>query len=69
MPLDQPAYIVTALRAEWRIEPMPHRVLRSLTFSDYMTDLLHRAILFETVEALRGDAEFTRAYHFPEDEE
>lgn len=69
MLLDQPAYIVTALRAQWHIEPMPHRALRPLTFADYMTDLLHRAILPQTVEALSGDEEFMRAYDFPEDAE
>ena len=65
MPLEQPAYIVTALRAQWKIEPMPHRTLRPPTFADYMTDLLHRTIDADTVEALRADEEFVRAYDFP----
>lgn len=65
--LEQPAYIVAALRVQSRLERMPHRVERPADFNAYMTDLLHRAIEPETAEALRDDEEFLRAYHFPED--
>ena len=68
MPLQQPAYIVSAFHAQWQIEPMPHRTIRPLTFADYMTDLLHRAINAETVDALRDDQEFIRAYESPHGE-
>lgn len=68
MPLQQPAYIVSAFHAQWQIEPMPHRTIRPLTFTDYMTDLLHRSINAETVDALRGDKEFIRAYDYPHGE-
>jgi hypothetical protein len=69
MHLEQPAYIVTALRTQWQIEAMPHRTVRPLTFTDYLTDLLHRAIDPDTVEAMRDDEEFMRAYEFPYEEQ
>ena len=65
MQLKLPAYLVLALRAQSRIEPMPHRVVPPADFTEYMTDLLHRAIEPETVDALREDAEFLRAWSFP----
>lgn len=64
--LQQPAYVVHALRAQWQIEGMPHRTTRPATFDEYLTDILHRAIDPETVAALRDDREFMRAYEFPE---
>lgn len=67
MPLKLPAYLVLALRAQSRMEPMPHRVVPPADFTEYITDLLHRAIEPETVDALREDAEFVRAWNFPGD--
>ena len=64
--LRQPAYVVHALRAQWQLEAMPHRVARPSTFDEYLTDLLHRAIDPTTIDALRHDHEFVRAYEFPE---
>lgn len=63
--LRQPAYLVRALRLQQRIERMPHRILPPMDFTEYMTDLLHRAIVPETVAALQKDAAFMLAYDFP----
>jgi hypothetical protein len=63
--LELPAYLVLALRTQSRLERMPHRVVPPANFTEYMTDLLHRAIEPETVDALREDAEFVRAWNFP----
>lgn len=63
--LQQPAYLVRALRLQRRIERMPHRILPPRDFTEYMTDLLHRTLLPETVAALQRDAEFVLAYDFP----
>lgn len=63
--LEQPAYLVHALHEQSRLERMPHRVAPPADFTEYMTDLLHRAIGPETVAALQGDAAFLRAYDFP----
>ena len=62
--LEQPAYLVHALRVQSRLERMPHRAVPPADFTEYMTDLLHRAIEPETVAALRAD-EFLRVWHFP----
>ncbi|HEX6097324.1 MAG TPA: hypothetical protein VF432_13425 [Thermoanaerobaculia bacterium] len=64
LPLELPAYLVQALRTQSRIERMPHRVVPPADFTEYMTDLVHRAIAPETVEALRDDVEFVRAWNF-----
>ena len=63
--LRPPAYLAAALRVQARLERLPHRVEPPADFNEYMTDLLHRAIEPETVEALRADEELLRAYHFP----
>jgi hypothetical protein len=63
--LQQPGYLVHALRTQWSLEPMPHRAVRPATFDEYLTDILHRAIDPSTVAALRDDAEFMAAYDFP----
>jgi hypothetical protein len=67
--LEQPAYIVTALRAQWHLEPMAHRVASPATFDEYMADLLHRSLQPETIASLSGDRGFLRALHFPEDQD
>lgn len=59
---QQPAYIVHALRAQWRFGALPHRFAPAATFDDYLSDLFHRAIEPETIAALRHDPEFVRAY-------
>jgi hypothetical protein len=61
----QPAYIVHALGAQWKLAAMPHRLRRPATFADYVTNVLHDAIDPSTVDLLRDDPEFMRAYDFP----
>jgi len=64
LPLELPAYLVLALRTQSRIERMPHRVIPPADFTEYLTDLLHRAIEPETVDALRDDTVFVHAWNF-----
>lgn len=63
--LQQPAYLLHALRAQWHLDTLPHRTFPASTFDAYLTDVLHRAIEPETIAALKHDLEFMRAYTFP----
>ncbi|HYI07610.1 MAG TPA: hypothetical protein VEK57_00940 [Thermoanaerobaculia bacterium] len=67
--LELPGYLVHALRVQWSLDPMPHRVVRPATFDEYLTDILHRAIDPATVAELRDDAQFMAAYDFPREED
>jgi hypothetical protein len=67
--LELPAYLVHALHAQSRLDPAPHRLVPPADFTEYMTDLLHRAIEPETVAALHADAGFLRAWDFPGDDD
>jgi hypothetical protein len=62
---ELPYYIAHAMRVQAALETMPHRTLRPETQSEYMRDLLHRAIDVETVAVLRSDREFMAAFEFP----
>jgi len=61
-----PLYLVHALNVQRQLEPLPHRTVRPLDLSDYLTDLLHRGIDPTTVAALRSDRAFMDSYAFPE---
>ncbi len=61
--LAPPAYLRHALRVQWEAAG-PH----AGTFEHYLLGLLQDAVEPSTVELLRGDAEFVRAYGFAEGE-
>lgn len=61
-----PAYIVHALKMQAQLESMPHRVAPPPEFTDYLWDVLHRAIDADTVARLHGDRDFIAAYEFPD---
>ena len=64
---ELPYYIAHAMSVQAAVERMPHRTLRPETQSEYMRDLLHRAIDVETLAILRSDPEFMAAFEFPFD--
>jgi hypothetical protein len=60
-----PAWVIHGLNVQRQIEVLPHRTVRPQSLSEYLTDFLARGIDPNTVELLRGDADFMVAFNFP----
>jgi hypothetical protein len=66
--LRPPAYVIHALRVQWQTAAMPQHIAPRESLEDYLVDLLHDAIEPATIDLLRHDEEFMRAYEFPDRE-
>ena len=64
--LTAPAYVLHALRVQWQFGAAMHGLPHRAAFADYVADLLRDAVEPATVEMLRHDAEFMRAYELAE---
>ena len=64
--LAAPAYVLDALRVQWQFGADMYGLPRRAAFADYVADLLRDAVEPTTVEMLRHDAEFMRAYELAE---
>lgn len=68
-PWQLPRYIVRAMQKQAELQLTAADVEHELTVHDYMTHLLHLAILPETVAALGGDEDFMAAFDYPQGED
>lgn len=63
--IEVPFYLVHAYHVQWRVEPMPHRVRRPESLSDYMADFLHRGLDDMTLALMQRDDDFRIAHEYP----
>jgi hypothetical protein len=65
--MEREAALARSCDPRLHADAKPH-AMHARGLADYVADVLHAAIRQDTLDALRDDARFVRAYHFPFDE-